>query len=92
MSIAAHLTSPAFKQNAKEALADPQSADVQVLRKSLVIDLKQLKDVPEKIEGIALIQRQRSHLPVVHKDSKVAGCVLHQRRDCGNFHRRGGPP
>ena len=40
-----------------EALADPQVAEVRVLKKSLVIDLKQLKTVPEKIEGIAVIDR-----------------------------------
>jgi hypothetical protein len=40
-----------------EALEDPATAGVRVLPKSLVLDLKQFKDIPEKIEGIALLDR-----------------------------------
>ncbi len=40
-----------------EALEDPATAEVRVLPKSLVIDLKQFAEMPEKIEGIALIDR-----------------------------------
>jgi hypothetical protein len=40
-----------------EALEDPATAEVIVLPKSLVLDLKQFKEMPDKIEGIALIDR-----------------------------------
>jgi hypothetical protein len=40
-----------------EALDDPAAAGVRVLPKSLVLDLKQFKEIPEKIEGIALLDR-----------------------------------
>ena len=40
-----------------EALADPSSAEVRVLPKSLVVDLSALDGVPEKIEGIALLDQ-----------------------------------
>ncbi|MGE5306603.1 MAG: esterase-like activity of phytase family protein [Alphaproteobacteria bacterium] len=40
-----------------EALQDPSLAGVRVLPKSLVIDLKPFAEVPEKIEGIAVIDR-----------------------------------
>jgi Esterase-like activity of phytase len=40
-----------------EALEDPAAAGVRVLPKSLVLDLKQFKEIPEKIEGIALLDR-----------------------------------
>jgi hypothetical protein len=40
-----------------ESLADPASADIRVLPKSLVLDLSKFKDMPEKIEGIAVIDR-----------------------------------
>ena len=42
---------------ALEALADPATADVRVLPKSLVLDLSSLAGMPEKIEGIALIDQ-----------------------------------
>ena len=38
-----------------EALSDPADAAVRVLPKSLVVDLSSLDGVPEKIEGIALL-------------------------------------
>jgi len=40
-----------------EALADPATTELQVLPKSLVVDLKQFSEMPEKIEGFALIDR-----------------------------------
>jgi len=40
-----------------EALADPASADIRVLPKALVLDLSRFKDIPEKIEGVAVINR-----------------------------------
>jgi hypothetical protein len=40
-----------------EALADPASAQIRVLPKSLVLDLSSLEGIPEKIEGIALLDR-----------------------------------
>ena len=40
-----------------EALADPSTADVRVLPKSLVVDLSSLEGMPEKIEGVALVDR-----------------------------------
>jgi hypothetical protein len=40
-----------------EALADPSTADVHVLPKSLVVDLSSLHGMPEKIEGVALLDR-----------------------------------
>ena len=40
-----------------EALADPASAQIRVLPKSLVLDLSLLPGMPEKIEGIALLDR-----------------------------------
>src|SRR4029434_7000063 len=42
---------------ALEALADPAAAEVSVLPKSLVLDLSSLAGMPEKIEGIALIDQ-----------------------------------
>jgi Esterase-like activity of phytase len=42
---------------ALEALADPAAAEVRVLPKSLVLDLSSLAGMPEKIEGIALIDQ-----------------------------------
>lgn len=41
-----------------EALADPSSAEVRVLPKSLVIELNSLAGLPEKIEGIALLDQK----------------------------------
>ena len=41
-----------------EALSDPSAAAVRVLPKSLVVDLSSLDGVPEKIEGIALLDAQ----------------------------------
>jgi hypothetical protein len=38
-----------------EALADPAAAGIAVLPKSLVVDLSTLPDMPQKIEGIAVI-------------------------------------
>ena len=38
-----------------EALADPATANVRVLPKSLVVDLNSLAGMPEKIEGVALV-------------------------------------
>ena len=38
-----------------EALADPATAGVRVLPKTLVLDLSSIKGMPEKIEGIALL-------------------------------------
>jgi hypothetical protein len=46
------ITSPTL-----EALADPGNEDIQVLPKSLVIDLTALNGIPEKIEGVAIIDR-----------------------------------
>jgi hypothetical protein len=46
------ITSPTL-----EALEDPAKADIQVLPKSLVIDLTALNGIPEKIEGVAIIDR-----------------------------------
>lgn len=40
-----------------EALLEPRSEQLRVLPKSLIADLAQLGGVPEKIEGIALIDR-----------------------------------
>ena len=40
-----------------ESLADPQAAGVQVLPKSLLLDLNQFQEMPEKIEGLAVIDR-----------------------------------
>ena len=40
-----------------ETLADPQAAGLQVLPKSLLLDLNQFKEMPEKIEGLAVIDR-----------------------------------
>ncbi len=40
-----------------EALADPAAAQIRVLPKSLVLDLSSLQGMPEKIEGIALLDR-----------------------------------
>jgi hypothetical protein len=40
-----------------EALDDPAAAELCVLSKTLVLDLSSLKDMPEKIEGIAVIDR-----------------------------------
>lgn len=40
-----------------ESLADPASADVKVLPKSLVIDLSTLPGMPDKIEGVSIIDR-----------------------------------
>jgi hypothetical protein len=42
---------------ALEALANPATAEVRVLPKSLVLDLSSLAGMPEKIEGIALIDQ-----------------------------------
>jgi hypothetical protein len=42
---------------ALEALHDPASAQVRVLPKSLVLDLSSLYGIPEKIEGVALLDR-----------------------------------
>lgn len=41
-----------------EALTDPSSAEVRVLPKSLVIELNSLAGMPEKIEGIALLDQK----------------------------------
>ena len=38
-----------------EVLAHPASANLNVLPKSLLLDLSQFKDMPEKIEGVALV-------------------------------------
>jgi hypothetical protein len=40
-----------------ETLTDPATADVAVLPKSLILDLSQFKETPEKIEGVALLDR-----------------------------------
>jgi hypothetical protein len=40
-----------------EALEDPASAELRVLPKSLVVDLKKFKEMPDKIEGVAIIDR-----------------------------------
>jgi hypothetical protein len=40
-----------------EALADPATANLRVLPKSLVVDLSSLEGMPEKIEGVALMDR-----------------------------------
>jgi Esterase-like activity of phytase len=40
-----------------EALEDPAAAEVRVLPKTLVIDLKQFAEMPDKIEGVAVIDR-----------------------------------
>jgi hypothetical protein len=38
-----------------EALVDPATINLNVLPKSLVIDLSSLEGMPEKIEGVALV-------------------------------------
>ena len=43
---------------ALEALADPASAEVRVLAKSLVLDLSNIDGVPEKIEGVAVLDQR----------------------------------
>ena len=43
---------------ALEALADPASAEVRVLAKSLVVDLSSIDGVPEKIEGVAVLDQR----------------------------------
>jgi len=40
-----------------ESLADPATAEVRVLPKILVLDLSSIEGMPEKIEGIALLDR-----------------------------------
>ena len=40
-----------------ESLADPQTAELSVLPKSLLLDLSRFKEMPEKIEGLAVIDR-----------------------------------
>jgi Esterase-like activity of phytase len=40
-----------------ESLDDPKTEDVAVLPKSLVVDLSQFSDMPEKIEGVAILDR-----------------------------------
>ena len=40
-----------------ESLADPATAEVRVLPKNLVLDLSSIEGMPEKIEGIALLDR-----------------------------------
>jgi hypothetical protein len=40
-----------------EALADPTTAEVRALAKTLVLDLSSLDGMPEKIEGVALLDR-----------------------------------
>jgi Esterase-like activity of phytase len=40
-----------------EALADPATAGVRVLPKTLVLDLSSIKGMPEKIEGVALLDQ-----------------------------------
>ena len=40
-----------------EALDDPLRSDIRVLPKSLVLDLSRFKNIPEKIEGVAVIDR-----------------------------------
>jgi len=42
---------------ALESIADPASAEMRVLPKTLVLDLSSLKGMPEKIEGIALLDQ-----------------------------------
>jgi Esterase-like activity of phytase len=39
------------------ALADPAPAEVRILPKTLVLDLSSIKGMPEKIEGIALLDQ-----------------------------------
>ena len=55
---------------ALEALYDPARAQVRVLPKSLVLDLSSLSGMPEKIEGIALLDR---HTIAVSNDNDF-GC------------------
>jgi Esterase-like activity of phytase len=40
-----------------EVLADPATSEVRVLPKTLVLDLSAIKGMPEKIEGIALLDQ-----------------------------------
>ena len=40
-----------------ESLADPATAELRVLPKSFVLDLSSFQGMPEKIEGLALIDR-----------------------------------
>jgi Esterase-like activity of phytase len=42
---------------ALESIADPASAEVRVLPKTLLLDLSSLKGMPDKIEGIALLDQ-----------------------------------
>src|SRR5215510_12292929 len=55
---------------ALEALLEPARAQVRVLPKSLVLDLSSLSGIPEKIEGIALLDR---HAIAVSNDNDF-GC------------------
>jgi hypothetical protein len=43
---------------ALEALADPATAGVTVLPKTLIVDLSTLPDMPKKIEGVTVINRE----------------------------------
>lgn len=40
-----------------ESIADPATANINVLPKSLVVDLSSLEGMPEKIEGVTLVDR-----------------------------------
>ena len=40
-----------------ESLDDPAKSEIRVLPKTLVLDLNQFKEMPEKIEGVAVIDR-----------------------------------
>jgi Esterase-like activity of phytase len=57
MSEATNILNTRWDDATLEAIHDPASAQVRVLPKSLVIDLSSLYGVPEKIEGIAWLDR-----------------------------------
>jgi hypothetical protein len=57
MSKATNILNARWDGGTLEALDDPASARVRVLPKSLVIDLSSLNGMPEKIEGIAWLDR-----------------------------------
>src|SRR5262249_48310527 len=70
---------------ALEALHDPARSQVRVLPKSLVLDLSSLSGMPEKIEGIALLDR---HTIAVSNDNDF-GCEDGKYDAAGNDIEKG---
>jgi phytase-like protein len=60
-----------------EALADPATQGVRVLPKTLLIDLSQLPGIPERMEGVAII------------DNKTIAVANDNHFDCCNFDSAG---